>query len=269
VQQLQDRIEGLNVRPAMLFIDTFARSAVGIDENHAKDVGEWIDAVSRLQQQMNLDVVALHHAQKQNGKKPTRERGSSAFIAAVDTVIRLAGTNGLIAVTCEKQKDADHFKRFTLKKKNVPLGKTAAGREEVSIVLVKTDTSGEESPDPADALNSSEQFALDVLSRNNPATSGAWHNAIAAAKSVLIKDRTFQHWRETLVARGLVEEVEGRPHVYQTTMAGQTRAGGAVGTPNSENGDARSACHATPPKGVACGIGETPDRDGSTASERS
>ena len=48
----------------MLFIDTFARSAVGLDENDATQVGLWIDGITALQHEMETDVVAIHHAQK-------------------------------------------------------------------------------------------------------------------------------------------------------------------------------------------------------------
>src|SRR5204863_2612559 len=114
--------------PAMVVIDTFARSAVGIDENHARDVGLWIDAVRVLQQRLgkdgkDVDMVALHHAQKGNAEGgAVRERGSSAFIGATDTVIRLKRDGTKVAVHCEKMKDAAHFKPFTLYLKVVPLG---------------------------------------------------------------------------------------------------------------------------------------------------
>jgi len=43
VEMLKAQINALNLKPAMLFLDTFARCAVGIDAMH---VGEWIDTVS-------------------------------------------------------------------------------------------------------------------------------------------------------------------------------------------------------------------------------
>jgi hypothetical protein len=78
VQALLAQIGALNVKPVMVVIDTFARSAVGLNENDATEVGLWIDAVSVLKDQMGVDIVALHHAQKakatKNGTKPVRER---------------------------------------------------------------------------------------------------------------------------------------------------------------------------------------------------
>src|SRR5207247_5400786 len=61
VEMLRAQIDALNVKPGMLFIDTFARSAVGIDENDAMAVGLWIDAVTGLQQSMAVDVRSEEH----------------------------------------------------------------------------------------------------------------------------------------------------------------------------------------------------------------
>ncbi|MBI2358756.1 MAG: AAA family ATPase, partial [Deltaproteobacteria bacterium] len=58
VETLKAQITARNLKPAMLFIDTFARCAVGVDENDARHVGEWIDAVTKLQHEMGVDVVA-------------------------------------------------------------------------------------------------------------------------------------------------------------------------------------------------------------------
>jgi RecA-family ATPase len=140
VKALSSQIDGMSIKPAMLFIDTFARSAVGLDENNATDVGLWVDAVAALQRDLKVDVVAVHHAQKgQSKNKAPRERGSSAFIGAVDTVIRLdrpSQTRTTVKVRCEKQKDAEEFEPFLLTVKVVSLGKNEHGEQASSCVLV-------------------------------------------------------------------------------------------------------------------------------------
>lgn len=253
---LKHRIDALNLRPAMLFIDTFARSAVGVDENQAKDVGEWIDAVTKLQQEMGADVVALHHARKPSDDKPVRERGSSAFIGAVDAAIRLSRVRNTVTVNCEKQKDAEHFASFALALKTVSLGNNEQGQYETSCVLVPTDLPVAASTGSERRLNRSEQFALQVLTERGPLSSGEWHSHISAAKGTSVPPKTFQNWREALVTKGLVEQVDGRNSSYRVRANDESATASAIGTPLVNIDGPLSASHATPLKGVADGTGE-------------
>ena len=251
VATLKARVDGLNVKPAMLFIDTFARNAVGIDENQAKDVGLWIDSVTRLQQEMGVDVVALHHAQKPNAERTNvRERGSSAFIGAVDAAIRLKREGNTITVTCEKQKDAEHFEPFALALKTIALA-----QNESSCVLVPADTPAAHGSDLAVHLSRSERLALKVLSEHGPLQSGDWRLQIEAEQQETVASRTFQNWREGLVRKGKVEEVEEGSSVYRVTKTDDD-ARSANSTPSADVQSPSSASNATTSLEVACGTGE-------------
>jgi hypothetical protein len=62
VAALRAEIEAVHIKPVMVVIDTFARCAVGIDQNDATAMDQWIDAIRELQEQMKVDVLALHHS---------------------------------------------------------------------------------------------------------------------------------------------------------------------------------------------------------------
>lgn len=91
-------------RVDLLVIDTLARSAVGLDENSARDMGLVVDAVDRLKRASRAAVVVVHHT----GKDPSGgARGSSALEAGVDTVYTTEG-------------DAQHIKLIRTKRKDGP-----------------------------------------------------------------------------------------------------------------------------------------------------
>jgi hypothetical protein len=244
VNALRVQIEALNVNPAMLFIDTFARSAVGIDENDAMGVGLWIDAVTGLQQSMAVDVVAIHHAQKapKDDKRgaTVRERGSSAFIGAVDTVIRLTKDGHTVEVTCDKQKDAEHFAPFTLAIKVVPLGMDEHRAPVSSCVLVDP-----EDPDVATSPISSDLLVM--LSTLN-----AFPEATAERREwwpkTNLTERTFDRHRNELVTGNYVEPTTRG--VFKLTDEGRRAIANEL-PPISHGGISQSVVAATypPPEG--------------------
>jgi hypothetical protein len=200
VQPLVNEIEAKNIKPAMVFIDTFARSAVGVDENDARDVGQWIHSVTRLQHQLDVDVVVLHHAQKSGGDFGTpRERGSSAFIGAVDTVIRLTATDKQVKVTCEKQKDAERFDPFTLAVKVLSLGANERGELASSCVLVDP-----EDPDVAiDPLADEHRVMLSTL-KESPGSTAKRQDWFPKTG---FSERSFDRYRNELVTRKYIKAV--------------------------------------------------------------
>ena len=102
------RIRERTRQPSLIVIDTFAASAVGADENTARDVGEWIAAARRIQRETGATVMAVHHT----GKKGSDERGSSALRAGVETMIRAAKSGTVITITNDKQKDHGEFQEI-------------------------------------------------------------------------------------------------------------------------------------------------------------
>jgi hypothetical protein len=210
VATLRNQIEATGEKPAMVVIDTFARCAVGIEENDATEMGQWIDAIRQLQEDIHVDILALHHATKSKGRKRPSERGSSAFIGATDTAIRLTRKDDLISVSCEKQKDAEHFDSFALHLKVVPLGTNENGEQMDSCVLVGSD----DNP-PCDDLTRDHVVLLATLAEfpNQTAQRGAWREKTELA------ERTFDRRREELLEQNYIAE-GSRRGTYAITPKG-------------------------------------------------
>lgn len=216
---LFDAINALNVKPAMIIVDTFARSAVGVDENNAKDVGEWIEGVRVFQQWFDdVDLLVVHHAQKGgNDGGAVRERGSSAFIGATDTVIRLKRADKKVTVTCEKQKDAEHFQPFTLVMKIVHLGLNEHGESASSCVFIEHD--GESDRQASGPRVSAEHLKIMHALLECPLRMGARQALINVTE---LKERTFDRRREDLLEWGFVERVEqAEPGTFRLTQKGE------------------------------------------------
>lgn len=89
--------------PALIVVDTLARSFAGGDENVAADMATFIAALDEMRAEFGCSVLIVHHT---GHADKTRIRGSSALQGAIDTGYRLekAGTLGLKLV-CVKAKD--------------------------------------------------------------------------------------------------------------------------------------------------------------------
>ena len=86
----------------LVIIDTVNRCAVGGDENSARDMGMFIDALYRIREATgDGTALALHHT----GKDKTTIRGSSALEAGVDTIYQTEGDHTGITLKRTKRKD--------------------------------------------------------------------------------------------------------------------------------------------------------------------
>lgn len=85
----------------VLIIDTLNTSALGADENSAKDMGKMLSRARMAIQELNCAVIVIHHA----GKNSPRERGSSALRASCDVMLEVSDN----ALHCSKLKDGVPF----------------------------------------------------------------------------------------------------------------------------------------------------------------
>lgn len=166
-------------------VDTFARCAVGVDENSARDVGLVIDNVERLKARTGACIMLVHHSGKDAS---SGARGSSALRAAVDTEIEVKATDEAVTVKVTKQRNAAELPPFKLTVQSV----------DDSCVLVPYRT-----PDGA-TLTDTSNAILDVLRRievpGGVATS-VW------LKSTTVADSTFYDHRRRLLDLGLVVNI--------------------------------------------------------------
>ena len=94
--------------PNVLVIDTYARSAVGMEENSNRDAGLWVDQADRLRGK-GWTVIVIHHTAK-NVETGLKARGASAIDGALETQFLLSKPAGLrdrVTLRMSKQKDHD------------------------------------------------------------------------------------------------------------------------------------------------------------------
>ena len=86
-------------RPALLVVDTFARGAVGLDENKAADVAVLADHLEGLGEALGCPVLVIHHAGKNDAAGP---RGSTALLAAAGSLLAARIEQGKLRVKVEE-----------------------------------------------------------------------------------------------------------------------------------------------------------------------
>lgn len=107
IETLKNTVSDYN--PALIVVDTFARAAVGGDENSARDVGMAIDALDGLWRDHNCSSLVIHHSNKSG----SGERGSSAIRGAADATWEIVPAAPEMGVGrggqafCRKMKDAE------------------------------------------------------------------------------------------------------------------------------------------------------------------
>lgn len=114
VERTRKTLATLPEPPALLVVDTAARSMVGGDENSARDVGSFIAAVD--EQRVGTRLV-VHHAGKGGD-----ERGSSALRGAADVMARVdrKEQSPRVELHCDKPpKDGEAWATITLDARQV------------------------------------------------------------------------------------------------------------------------------------------------------
>ena len=97
--------------PSLIVVDTQARVTVGMEENSARDMGEFVHRVEALRTATGACVLVVHH----QGRSGDHMRGSTALEGAATTIIKVSKDDDLITVECLKQKDAAPFEPFKLR----------------------------------------------------------------------------------------------------------------------------------------------------------
>ena len=204
VMRLQRTLRKLSEPPTLVVFDTLARCIQGGDENSAKDIGVLISVADQIREECHASVLIVHHPGK-NGD----ERGSTALRGAADTMIEMSEKDDIIILSCEKQKDAAHFKPILLECHEVDLG-----GGETSCVLQLADEGKKASDLRSGFLNDKQRQALQALLDlgSAGARSTAWQKATEIPKT------TFKRIRGELDRNKYVDNNEGR---YTVTTKGE------------------------------------------------
>jgi hypothetical protein len=150
------------------------------------------------------------------------ERGSTAFRAAADVMIRVSiNENRLITIKNNKQKDAEEFENITLHLRQVHLAGECGG-EATSCVLVQPSGA---SRVPQDCLPERLRKVLMILgsSSQETATTPEWMSATG------LNERTFHARRRELQQKGYIALGDGvNRGVYRITEKGRKALGPAT-----------------------------------------
>lgn len=245
IEDLIKRIKEKKIVPSLVILDTLARTYSG-DENSSADMGRYIQAAQRLQEEFGCGrctVLIIHHT----GKKDTKgARGSSALFAAVDAMISVnKDGNGIVRVTNEKQKDDAEFKAIHLKLTPISIGSSSEGDPITSCVLEPASVLARIAD--AKPLPVKRRQALVALQGLDEAQTGEWCKATVLRLHEDVPEDTFNKWRRTLVEDGYVEADNSIPARYRLTDKGAS----AIGAPSSANDtEPASVSHVTHPVGV-------------------
>lgn len=104
--------------PALIVIDTVARAMGGANENSAEDIGRLVSSMDWLRDRFNACVLAVHHT---GHGSQDRARGSSAFLAALDSEFLMKPNDPQVTLSATKGKDWEKPSPVVLEKKVVPV----------------------------------------------------------------------------------------------------------------------------------------------------
>lgn len=141
VSSLIADIQETGIAPAMIWLDTLARTFGQGDENSQRDMNAFIGGCDRLRDTFGCVVGIVHHTGKDGDRGL---RGSSALYAAMDTVIKTDRKNMTVLLKNQqphgKQKDGGEFEDIALEAKVVKLPMTdKKGREMTSLALCEAE----------------------------------------------------------------------------------------------------------------------------------
>jgi hypothetical protein len=120
--------------PVLVVIDTQARVTVGLEENSAKEMGIYIEAVRSIREATGACVLTVHHTGRAGGDA----RGSSAIDGAQHTELKVISEKGSLTgkLISEKQKDMALADDLTLKFEVHTVGTDKRGKPVTSLALV-------------------------------------------------------------------------------------------------------------------------------------
>lgn len=158
-------ILALGAKPALIIIDTLARTFGTGDENKQADMNAYVSAADKLREATDANVMIVHHSGVHEDR---RERGSNVLRGAADTVIKVSRKDDKLDIINQgpegKQKDAEEFK--TVKLRTAKVAFTQGDEEQTTLILNlrEEDTAAEPDGDTAEPkIGKNEQAILKAL----------------------------------------------------------------------------------------------------------
>lgn len=92
IKAFREALSDRAIEPALLIVDTLARSLAGISENDAAAMSAFFEGAEKFAKEMNVGILFVHHTNK-GGELL---RGSTAIEGAADSIIRLQRVDNLL-----------------------------------------------------------------------------------------------------------------------------------------------------------------------------
>lgn len=153
-------------KPALIVIDTLARTFGAGDENKQSDMNAYVSAADKLREATGAHVMIIHHSGVHEDR---RERGSNVLRGAADTVIKVSRKGEAIDIINAgpegKQKDAEEFETVKLRTAKAYFEHKSGEQNTLVLNLRETEkeekTGGDQKPIPK--LKSVQQAVFDAL----------------------------------------------------------------------------------------------------------
>lgn len=194
----------------LVIVDTLARTALGLEENSAKDMGKYVHAADQLRKHTKAAVMVVHHSAKPKDDQRLSSRGSSAIKGGVDTEIAVTEEpNDHVKIVCEKQKDAAKFKPMLMRKESIDLSELlqtpglTGGRVMYVGPAAEDEQGGKRRKAEPKTSAQTEQAILDTFESS---FRGKWVSATKLLPASRIPKATFYRVLQRLLDRGLIEE---------------------------------------------------------------
>jgi len=108
VEEFLNELRTLPQRPSMIVLDNLARCFAGGDENQTKDMQTVCANIQWLQRETGCTFITIHHKDKQG----RNYRGSGVILDQADAATEVSNADGLISLTCQKQRQGPPFEEM-------------------------------------------------------------------------------------------------------------------------------------------------------------
>lgn len=189
----------------LVVLDTFARMTLGLEENSSKDMSRVMEALDQIREATEGgSVLVVHHTGKDTAKGA---RGSTAFLAALDTGITLDGDAKALRARVDKSNAGPEPLPEWYKLEEVWLpGITPAGPKRGSAVLVPT--LARQAGSDLDAV------VLEMLEEAGPLSRAQLRVALGEDQGKEPSDRTVSRALKRLEEAGSVSSSGGSRPTY-------------------------------------------------------
>ena len=205
IDKLLRTIDSLDEQFSCLVIDTVARSMTG-EENSATDMSAFIRGCDAVKHHTGCGLLAIHHAGKDASRGINSMRGSSALAGAADTVLAVGKAESIVALSMDKQKDAEPMDKITFEMTPVAL------LDDTSIVMKPIEAQGSTKKQN---LSARQQHAFQSLQNTliklttDALSVSQWHEA-HKVKSPDLTPGQRKDARQGLQDKGVVTVHEGK-----------------------------------------------------------